>query len=76
MNVERDRLLCAKQVADMLGVSERTAAGLLRSGEIEGFKLSGRRWRTRHAAVQHYIERCLARRYDADRELVTLRIAV
>ncbi len=52
-------LLCAKQVALLLNVSARTAARLLRAGEIAGFKVGGKLWRTRQADVDDYITRSL-----------------
>jgi excisionase family DNA binding protein len=55
------KVLCAKQVAARLGVSERSAAKLLRRGEIQGFKLGGRVWRTTEEAVLEYLRRELER---------------
>lgn len=50
------RLMCTKEVADQLGVSERTAARLLAEGSIQAFKMNGGRWRTTHDALKAYIE--------------------
>lgn len=52
-------LLCAKQVGALLGVSERTAARLMREGKIAAFKLGG--WRTTRLAVEAFIAERLLR---------------
>jgi excisionase family DNA binding protein len=54
-------LWCAKDVATRLGVEERTAVRLLRTGEIDGFKVNGRVWRTSRENVERYIARELRR---------------
>lgn len=51
---------CTKRVAGHLDLEdERTAARLLRTGEIEGFKISGRYWRTTEWQVEAYAKRRL-----------------
>lgn len=51
------KLLCAKEVAVILGVSERSAARLMRRGEIKAFKMSGAIWRTTSKYVGEYVLR-------------------
>jgi excisionase family DNA binding protein len=48
--------LCPKEVARTLGVSERTAARLMASGEIASFRV-GKLWRCQLADVERYVER-------------------
>jgi excisionase family DNA binding protein len=48
-----DRCLCAKEVATVLGVSERTALRLMRSGEVEAFRV-GKLWRTTPDKIEAY----------------------
>lgn len=55
------KLLCAKEVAGLLGVSERSAARLMRKGEIKAFKMSGAIWRTTLRYVREYVVREMAR---------------
>jgi excisionase family DNA binding protein len=62
MESEENMLLCAKDVANRLGIEPRTAARLMAGGEIEAFKLSGKVWRTTAAAVEAYVSRELAAR--------------
>ena len=51
---------CTKCVATHLNLEdERTAAKLLRTGEIEGWKISGRIWRTTEWQVEAYAKRKL-----------------
>ena len=51
---------CPKRVADHLGLENaRTAAKLLRTGQIQGFKISGRYWRTTEWQVDAYAKRLL-----------------
>jgi excisionase family DNA binding protein len=47
----------AKEVAELLRISEQTATRLLAAREIPAFKLRDSRWRTTRARVQEYIER-------------------
>ena len=64
------KLLCAKEVADRLNICPRTAAKLLRSGKIDGFKLSGKYWRTTELHVEAYVTKSLfAQRVQAKREV-------
>lgn len=58
------KLLCAKEVALILGVSERSAARLMRKGEIKAFKMSGAIWRTTVRYVREYVERELVEREE------------
>lgn len=52
-------LLCPKQVADVLGISERSATRLLSTGAIHGLRV-GRLWRTTASKVREYTERGMA----------------
>lgn len=56
------RLICVKEAAELLQVTDRTCRKLLRTGQIEGFKLNGRPWRTTERHVEVYIARCLHER--------------
>ena len=53
------QLLCVKEVAARLGVADKTCAKLLRTGQLDGFKLSGKYWRTTEVHVQAYVARKL-----------------
>lgn len=55
-------ILCAKDIAARLRISERTAARMFRRGEIPAFKLSGRVWRTTEEELDRYLRRKLALR--------------
>jgi excisionase family DNA binding protein len=55
--MDLDQLLCAKEVGALLGVNDRTAARLMRTGEIRAFKFSGSIWRTPRRQVLAYIAR-------------------
>ena len=55
------KCLSAKETAEALGISERTSIRLMRSGEIEAFKLHGKLWRTTAAKVSAYQKREFAR---------------
>lgn len=61
----RGGLLCAKQIADLFAITERSAAKLMRTGQIRGFKLGGRIWRTTRREVEIYVARELAKREPA-----------
>ena len=56
-----DQCLSPKEVATLLGVSERTATRLLCSGAVEAFKVRGKLWRTTAAKVAAYQQREFAR---------------
>jgi len=56
-NQSVNRLLCAKEVGRLLGISERTAARLMREGKLPAFKLGG--WRTTRLAVEAFIAESL-----------------
>lgn len=56
------KILCLKEVADRVRVSERTAARLLQAGELPGFKL-GRVWR----ASEEQLERRLREKQEERR---------
>jgi excisionase family DNA binding protein len=51
---ESEPLITAKKVADLLQVCDRTATRLMQSGEIEGFKVHGKMWRTTASRVEAY----------------------
>lgn len=50
---------CTKRAAGHLDLAERTCVKLLRTGEIEGFKISGKYWRTTEWQVDAYARRKL-----------------
>ena len=56
-------ILCGKEIASRLGVSERTATRLLKSGEIAGFRV-GKLWRTTELHLESYV----AGRFQRERE--------
>lgn len=49
-----ERCLSAKEVAVILGVSERTVTRLMRRGRVEAFKMNDKLWRTTAAKVSEY----------------------
>ena len=51
------RVLCPKEMACALGVSTRTVTRLLRNGEIEGFKVGSKLWRSTDLDVESYMVR-------------------
>lgn len=57
--------LSAKEVAALLGLSQRTVTRMLRAGEIAGFKVNDKLWRTTAAKVADYQERGF-RRYRTE----------
>ena len=52
--------LCPKEVADVLGVSERTALRLMAGGEIASFRVRTR-WRTTIEKLEEYQAKGFAR---------------
>ena len=46
--------LCPKEVASLLGVSERQALRLMAAGEIESFRAGRKLWRTTNEMVEAY----------------------
>ena len=50
------RLLCAKEVADALGVSTRTAQRLMRTNDVASFKV-GKLLRSHEDAIAEYVAR-------------------
>lgn len=52
-------LLGAKEVADLLGVSERTVVRMFQSGELPAMQLNGKTWRIRRTTVEAYLDRGL-----------------
>ncbi len=57
------RVLCPKEMAGDLGVSARTITRLLDSGEIEGFKVGPKLWRSTDLDLEAYmVRRKLAQR--------------
>jgi excisionase family DNA binding protein len=48
-------VLCPKEVAGELGVSERTARRLMREQSIESFRVGDKLWRTHKARVLEYV---------------------
>jgi excisionase family DNA binding protein len=59
-----DRLLRAREVADLLGLSTATVLDWFESGRLPGFKLSSRAVRFRESHVLAWLESC----YVASRE--------
>jgi excisionase family DNA binding protein len=51
-----DRLLTARQVADLLGVSAETVLRWTRRGELPGFRLPGRALRFREDEVEAWLQ--------------------
>lgn len=49
--------LSAKEVATILGVGERSATRLMKSGQLSAFKINGGPWRTTRAKVVEYQRR-------------------
>jgi hypothetical protein len=62
--------------APRLQIAARMAAGLLKSGQLAGFKPNGRAWATTEAALQEYIESatCGAATKAAGQECVVPRL--
>jgi excisionase family DNA binding protein len=58
------KLLTVKEVQDRLDISERTAFRMIKSGELQGFKV-GREWRFEESDLQNYIQ---AQRQKAEEE--------
>jgi excisionase family DNA binding protein len=56
-----EKFLCAKDVANLLGVQERLVRRLFVEKQIEGFRVGGKLWRCRRVAIEAYIERETAR---------------
>ncbi|MDD1685685.1 helix-turn-helix domain-containing protein [Methanoregula sp.] len=54
---ENTQLLNPKQVAEILGVHQKTVHLWLRSGKLEGTKISYRAWRIPKAALDSFITR-------------------
>lgn len=50
-----DVLICAKEVSDMLGCSDRHAARLMAGGEISSMRI-GKPWRTTRKNVKQYVQ--------------------
>ena len=50
-------MLTPKQVAEILGVHQKTVHLWLRTGKLEGLKISYRAWRIPSAALNSFIER-------------------
>ena len=63
--MELPKLLCAKEVAEILGVTPRTAAKLMSAGAITAFKLSDAQWRTSGRYVGEYMLRGFERADNA-----------
>jgi excisionase family DNA binding protein len=50
-------LLCAKDVARVLGVSPRTAQRYLAAGLIPGFRLGAKLWRVPRVKLEEFVAR-------------------
>lgn len=53
---DNDQMLNPKEVADILGVHQKTVHLWLRTGKIEGIKISYRAWRVPRSALTRFIE--------------------
>lgn len=49
-----EKCLCPKEVATLLGISERTAIRLMLSRQLAAFKVNGKLWRTTASRVRAY----------------------
>ena len=54
---ENSQMLNPKEVADILGVHQKTVHLWLRTGKIEGIKISYRAWRIPRSTLASFIER-------------------
>ena len=52
-----EKCLCAKEVAEVLGISERSATRLMSAGEIGSFKVRAKLWRTTPSKLSEYKKR-------------------
>lgn len=52
-----EKCLCPKEVAVVLGVSEKTVRRLMQKGEIAAFRLHGKLWRTTPSKISEYQSR-------------------
>lgn len=52
-------ILCAKEIGQRLGISERSATRLLKGGEIAGFRAGAKLWRTTELHLESYVSRRL-----------------
>lgn len=55
MTKTKTKLLSTRAAADRCGVSPRTIARWLRTGELKGVKLRGRIWRIEEAELDKFI---------------------
>ena len=46
--------VCPKEVAQILGISERSALRLMAGGEIESFRAGRKLWRTTLSKIERY----------------------
>ncbi len=56
MSMKEMKLLSTRKVADRCGVTPRTVAKWLRTGELRGIKINGFTWRVREADLEEFIE--------------------
>src|SRR5271169_1478554 len=54
---DNNQMLNPKEVAEILGVHQKTVHLWLRTGKIEGIKISYRAWRIPRSALTEFIER-------------------
>jgi excisionase family DNA binding protein len=54
---DNNQMLNPKEVAEILGVHQKTVHHWLRTGKIEGIKISYRAWRISRSALTEFIER-------------------
>ena len=54
-DMERDKLLTQKEVAERLTLSPKTVGDWLRAGKLKGIKI-GRLWRVKESDLQRFID--------------------
>jgi excisionase family DNA binding protein len=54
---DEDQMLNPKEVADILGVHQKTVHLWLRAGKLTGVKISYRAWRIPRSALKEFIEK-------------------
>lgn len=55
---EKERMLSAKEVGQMLGIAERTILAMAARGELDGVQVTGKRiWRFRREDIETYLRR-------------------
>ncbi len=65
MHLIEERYICPKEAGKILGLTGKTVAGKLKRGEIRGFRLGPRAWRTTASRVHAYAARLQAEQDNA-----------